>query len=324
MVPISLSLISLAVLILVVRTHGFNLSALSPISLIVALLLLLFSYLMGGLRLKLLSSYAGEKLSLRHGIKAHVLGLFSAAMTPSGSGHMPMMALSLQSQNISSTKAWSISLYSNIVDLLCYAWMLPLCITLLLLDLNTQLDNRLFIAAGLAIPILIILVYLFSFRFAYLEAMAKRLFQLPFLQQWSEPAHQFITKFHESMLLMSQQRLSRHLRLQLISSAMHIASFSILYTLLRGAHMQVPVFSTIAITFLVLLVGFVIPTPGGSGYTEAAATMLLGQQTDFALVLPAVLVWRFLSHYSNLFIGPIIGGTTLLKRIKLEKANLES
>jgi len=96
---------------------------------------------------------------------------------------------------------------------------------------------------------------------------------------------------------------------------MHISGTCILWVALKGVGVHLPFLETFSLTFLILLLSFVIPTPGGSGYAEASASLIVGHQQDMALILPAIVFWRFLTHYSNFIVGPLLGGHMLLKHL---------
>ena len=56
-------------------------------TLLLSALLLGLSFVCGGLRLQLLGRTVGDTLRLPSAVRAHILGAFSAAVTPSGSGN---------------------------------------------------------------------------------------------------------------------------------------------------------------------------------------------------------------------------------------------
>lgn len=276
---------------------------------------MLLTYLLGGLRIRLLVSYSGETIRLASAIKAHILGLFSAAMTPSGSGHAPMIALSLQTSGLSASKAWSISLYSNVIDMLCYAWMLILALSYLIAE-HSSLDRRIMLIAGIVSIILFSFFYLSSYKAGYLKTLAHILFSKRVLKHWYKPAMRFVSRLSNNLNQLGHQKFLQQLYLQIISSLMHVAGFAIFYVSLRAVDLPVSFWNTVAMIFLVLLLGFIVPTPGGSGYAETAGVFIVGQDYDINLVLTAVLLWRLISHYSNFIVGPLLGGYNLRKKLK--------
>jgi len=300
-----------------VKPNGLQFISLSPLPLLGATGLILLAHFCGGLRIKLLSNYSGEKLSLWHGIKSQLLGLFSAAVTPSGTGHIPMVALGLMNSGITKHTAWSVGFYTGVIDMFSYAWMLPVAaIGLLILQPTTLVMNwKLITIIFLVSIILFVGFYLLVMKLAKLQGLVQWLCKYTFLKRWDKRIETFMQTLIERMDTLSQQSFKRHCLLQLISSTMHISGTCILWMALKGVGLYLPFFETFALTFLILLLSFVIPTPGGSGYAEASASLIVGHQQDMALILPAIVFWRFLTHYSNFIIGPLLGGHMLLKHL---------
>ena len=77
---------------------------LSPTYLALATLSLVASFVLSAVRLRFITRALGFDVKLRYAVRAHVLGMFSAAVTPGGSGSMPGLALTLGLQGMSQTK----------------------------------------------------------------------------------------------------------------------------------------------------------------------------------------------------------------------------
>lgn len=312
----SLGVIALLFFIFV-QPSNLKIITLSPLPLLTAVVLICISHFCGGLRIQLLSIYSGEQLSLWHGIKSHLLGLFSAAVTPSGTGHVPMVALSLMKSGVTKHTAWSVGFYTAVIDMFSYAWMLPVAaIGLIIVQPNSSMMNpKLYAIIFLVSLLLFISFYLLVMKLRYLEGVVNWLCKHTFLKRWDVRFTHFMQKLIERMDNLSQQSFKHHCYLQLISSTMHIAGTCILWVTLKGVGVHLAFFETVALTFLILLLSFVIPTPGGSGYAEASASLIVGHQQDMALILPAIVFWRFLTHYSNFLVGSLLGGHMLLKHL---------
>lgn len=260
-------------------------------------------------------------LKLSQGIQAHILGLFSAAITPSGTGHVPMVALSLNRAGLPQARAWSIAVYTSILDLFSFAWLLPTALLILLFG-NTEAFPMSNFGTGYKIAILavslalFIIGYLINHHIQVLENALRWLCRHSFLRRWYKKIRRFSQELFQRMQQLSQQSLQRHLYIQMVNSLMHISGFCILWVLLWGVQIHVPFLETTALTFLLLLLSFVVPTPGGSGYLEASASLLVGHSQAIVLVLTAVVLWRFLTHYANIILGLLLGGRGLLAYVQ--------
>lgn len=298
-----------------VKPDSLRLISLSPLPLLAAVALICISHFCGGLRIQLLSIYSGENLTLWQGIKSHLLGLFSAGVTPSGTGHVPMVALSLMKSGVSKHTAWSVGFYTAVIDMFSYGWMLPVAALGLIISQpnSSLLTPKLYGIIFLVSVLLFVGFYMLVMKLKYLQRFVGWLCKHTILKRWDARITNFMQKLIERMDSLSKQSFARHCYLQLVSSTMHIVGTCILWVTLKGVGVHLVFFETVALTFLILLLSFVIPTPGGSGYAEASASLIVGHQQEMALILPAIIFWRFLTHYSNFLVGSLLGGHMLLK-----------
>lgn len=298
-----------------------TLGALSPGALLLAAALLGLSYLCGGLRVSLLARMLGYRLRLRSAVRAHILGLFSAAVTPSGSGNAPAIALMLIRDGVTKPHAWSVAFYTGIVDVLLFVWAVPLA--LFALARSPYLPGAVEAPGGLwwgllLSPLLFGLWYALAFRLGGTLTLLGRLFNLRPLRRYRARMQRFLEGFGTSVALLSRElswnRLRIQVALQLLSAGMHGGVFAIFLVVARSLGLHVDPGATLALFLLVFVASFLVPTPGGSGFLEFALLGLIAAQREAALVAPALLLWRVLSFYLVFLLGPLLGGAALLKR----------
>ena len=92
---------------------------------------LLTSFIVAGVRLQYLVRPLGFRLKLRYAIRTHILGLFSATVTPGGSGNTPAIALMLQHHGHSSGQAWAAGIALFRADLIFHSWGMPVALAIL-------------------------------------------------------------------------------------------------------------------------------------------------------------------------------------------------
>jgi len=277
-------------------------------------LLLSLSFLCGGLRLRLLARTLGYRLRLPSAVRAHVLGLFSAAVTPSGTGNAPATALMLTRDGLSGPHAWLVALYIGIVDLLFFAWGVP--VALLTLKLSGKLPPSPWWSVGGvgASALFFALWYLLAYRLA-LPGVAYRLCSFRILRRYRARAERFARTFTETVSRLSATTWPEQLVLQVFSASLHLSVFAMFSVIAADLGPTLPPLSTLATLFLVFIVSHVVPTPGGSGFLELTLPLLLMPERP-AAVVPALLVWRLLSFYSVFLLGPGLGGAALVKRMR--------
>ena len=288
--------------------------SLSAPALLWSVLLLGLSFLCGGLRLQLLARALGYRLRLPSAVRGHILGLFSAAVTPSGSGNAPAIALMLTRDGLSGPHAWSVALYTGVVDLIFFAWGVPAA--LLTLKVTGHLPKTPWLAAGgLTVSALFIgLWYLLAFHLAAVPKLAQRLFRWRPLRRYRRRAERFAETLTGTLTRLSATTWSQQLGLQSLSVGVHVSVFAIFSAVAADLGLALPLLPTLATLFLVFVLSHVVPTPGGSGFLELTLPLLLLPERP-AAVAPVVLVWRLLSFYSVFLLGPSLGGAALVKRL---------
>ncbi|ADI14681.1 lysylphosphatidylglycerol synthase transmembrane domain-containing protein [Truepera radiovictrix] len=291
------------------------LGTLSPGALATSLALLGLSYLCGGLRVALLARVLGYRMRLRSAVRAHILGLFSAAVTPSGSGNAPAIALMLIRDGVTKPHAWSVAFYTGVVDVLLFVWALPLA--LVALTRSPYLPPGLLWWGLLFSPLLLGLWYALAFRLGSTLALLEKLFYLRPLRRYRGRMRRFLEGFGAAVMLLSRELSWNRLRflvaLQLLSAGMHGSVFAIFLVVASSLALHVDPAATLALFLVVSVASFLVPTPGGSGFLEFALLGLIAARSEAALVAPALLVWRALSFYLVFILGPLLGGAALLK-----------
>ena len=103
-----------------------NLTRVPPWALLTGFGLLLLNYLCGGLRIVLLTRVLKHPIDPWRSTRAYMLGLFSSAITPGGSGQAPATVLALIRDGLSPVESMSVTVYVWVLDIFFLAWSVPL------------------------------------------------------------------------------------------------------------------------------------------------------------------------------------------------------
>ncbi len=287
---------------------------LSRAALFSSTLLLGVSFVCGGLRIRLLARTLTYTLRLPSAIRCHILGAFSAAVTPSGSGNAPAIALMLRRDGLTQAHAWSVALYTSVIDLLFYAWFAPA--SLLTLYLSRRLPGGGWLLAGglLASALFLGLWYLLVFHLAALPPLVHRVFSRRPLRRFETRAERFTGGLTATVARLSGATRLQHAVLQLLSVGVHVSVFAIFLVVAADLGLNLPALPTVAVLFLVFAASHVVPTPGGSGFFELSLPLVLSPGNP-ARVVPAVIAWRLIAFYSSFLLGPPLGGAALARRL---------
>jgi glycosyltransferase 2 family protein len=291
---------------------------LSPVFLGLAVFSLLLSFLFAAFRLQHLCKRLEHTLKFRHALRTHILGIFSAAVTPSGGGSTPAIALSLQYQGLSSAQAWATGIALFVADAIFLLWTLP--IALIFLRAHNLYPNTLWwnFVAVVAVAVTAFIAYVFIFRLQWLGPIFRFLLRGPLLR-FRKSALRFVGSLVESNRIFTGASWGFYGITQFWTMLSWVAFFFILTFLARGLNIAIPVIASEAWQLVVTALSFAVPTPGGSGFFEFGTSVLLLDKGNNPAVPAVLLVWRFLTFYIFFILGPILGGYIVLKRINQDK-----
>ena len=287
---------------------------LSPTFLGLAISALLLSFVFAALRLQHLCRRLGHNLKFRHALRTHILGIFSAAVTPSGGGSTPAIALSLQYQGLSTAQAWATGIALFVADALFILWTLPIALIFLRLhDLypNTWWWN---LIAIVAVAVTAFIAYVFIYRLQWLGPIFRSLLRGPLLR-FRKNALRFVASLLESNQIFTGASWGFYGITQLWTLLSWVSFFFILTLLARGLNVAIPIVASEAWQLVITALSFAVPTPGGSGFFEFGTSILLLDKGNNAAVPAVLLVWRLMTFYLFFLLGPILGGYILLKRM---------
>ncbi|MEJ2666849.1 MAG: lysylphosphatidylglycerol synthase transmembrane domain-containing protein [Deinococcales bacterium] len=271
------------------------------------------AFLFSGLRLQLLCRRLGFRLGLHHAVRAHILGMFSATVTPGGSGNMPAIALTLQHHGQRSGRAWAVGVAVFGADALFHSWTTPIALGILYQD---RLYPRSPFWLGLGVGALVVaatVAYVVQFRLSWLEPLARTVLRGPLIR-WRRQGLRFIDVMLEANRLFASAPVRFYLLVQLYSLLAGLSFYSILYLLARGLSLDATLWGIAAALTIINVIATFIPTPGGSGVFEFGISYLLVARGGGAAVPAVVLVWRVITYYSIFLIGPMLGGYLLARR----------
>lgn len=277
------------------------------------LLLLFVNLFAGGLRLYLLTRVAGEYLNVWRSTRAFILGLFGAAVTPSGGGNGPATAISLGRDGVSSSAAWSVTLYTSLLDLVFFAWALPA--GALLLFWRGLLDPRLLLVAVLLAAACLVLWYGASRHLHRAQRLGGWIFSTPMLVRWRRRAVRFLAALGETTRTVNAANAPMHIALHLTSGLLHLSQYAIFHVFLVTLGGDSELLQTLAVMALVSITTHLVPTPGASGYLEFAMSYIFSRTSEAGTVAAAVVAYRALTFYASILLGAGLGGVVLAKEL---------
>ena len=293
-------------------------SALTELNLIYLVIVagaMLLTWVLNGLKLKVLASGVDFKLPLLAAIEIGLVGKFFSNVTPSGIGGQPLKIVALSKADISSGEASAIVVVELIFRLLFFAFSLPL----VLINLTATVTNYVnpIVLLGSIITFIIILmfiVYFLLYHPRYLVAgwfwllntsIACKLLPKARRYSWKRGVAREVRIFYQTVWLYLKDSKLQLLTGFLLTALMWITQFTVLYFVISSFNIETTIGYVFLLQLLVYTVVLFIPIPGGSG-VEAILASLLGQTLDPSLVGIIVALWRFFTYYTYIIFGGIV------------------
>ena len=291
-----------------------RLGGLAPSHLVLAVSALLASFVLAALRLMFVCRALGDSVGLWHALRAHVLGMFSAAVTPGGSGSIAGLALTLDLQGVARARSWAAALATMAADTTFHAWAMPLSLVGLY-ALGAYPRTPLWAALGVAVIVLTcLLAYVLLFKVAWLRPLLGALLRGPLLR-FRRRGMRFVDDFIANSKVFASAPLWKHLAIQLFTAGAWGAFFLVLYFLLLGLGVRIGVPLALAGQTVVAVMSTFVPTPGGSGFFEVVLSWFLVGRGGGEAGPAAVFAWRLITFYSLFVLGPLLGGYLVVKQV---------
>jgi len=291
---------------------------LSPWIILLALIFNFLAWVFWTIRIILLASALGCKLSFKKAFRIVMVNLFVAAVTPSSIGGEPMRIYMLSQENINERNmavgdATALTIGERMIDFIYFGIALPLM--LVLVGLSIDLKELKFLLLGVALLLALggfFLFYMVTHPHKFKGKLRKLEGILKIFIKEEEKRRETMKKIEEEFLYFSRSTLvifkekKLHFLATLgVTAIMWSFGFLIPSLILIGFGLD-PIWALSYMFQMIIVFVTMIPiSPGGSGLAEFSAYILYGQKIPMEYVGPLVLVWRIMTFYMNLAGGLI-------------------
>jgi uncharacterized protein (TIRG00374 family) len=275
-----------------------------PSVLVVALCVIAFIaewFVMDVTRIWLLCRNQRIPLSFRSAILVHLTSMFVASLTPGNVGVGPTTAVALKRLGVPFGKSIGVAIQVLVLDMVYFAWSVPLCLGYLIYSDSLKLPPGPELAA-FAIAALAIVGAVFLTRYPRpLVRSILTIARLPLSSRFAPRLRKGARDYYRSAKAFKNMALSTWLALNLVTAAGWFSGFVLFWLLLKLYGVEVGLPATLAILNSITLVSHVVPTPGASGFMEAALGLSVGAGGGAAA---ALLIWRLASYHVIFLLGP--------------------
>ncbi len=273
-------------------------------------------------RLPILSRTQGSKLPFHLALAVHVAGIFGAAITPGNSGGAPLMAIALNRLGIPLGQGISIAVQTVVLDLVFFAWSVPISLLYLLVSKQLQLPITTRFLSLAFVALLILLALALRYRPRTMVRLFLWMTKVRFLRRYRRGVQKAARDYYRSARRFNLTLWQDWLALHMLTALGWLGLFTLFWTLLGLFGNQVRPLAMIALMDLISLVGSFVPTPGGTGFMEAVVGLSTRAQAGAVSVAAPVIVWRLVTFYGVFLLGPLATGLILVAHRTKESQDL--
>ncbi|MDD4160865.1 MAG: flippase-like domain-containing protein [Methanothrix sp.] len=305
---------SLASIILILKFTETNVSwkMLSQVQgrfLILGLVLHMLSWIFYAVRLKLLASLAGHKISFRLSLISTLASNFLAALTPSSAGGEPLRIKILADDGMSYGSATAVAVGERLLDSIFFVAALAL----FLIFSNFLTGFGLKIGAFFFVLLLLLLTFLWQLvsrpeRIAgFMLWLKKKTGNRPIVFSLERE----IWLFREAGIQLAKETLRRTPAMAALTALIWMCDFLVPSALLVGMGAEPNFLLSITSQIILAIIAILPLTPGGSGVAELSMSYLYSMFVPPMLLGPLVILWRVATYFSNIVVGAAFVGASI-------------
>lgn len=282
----------------------------NPIFILIASLMLIGSWIVESLRLKVLSNMLGERLGHRDAMLINLAGMFTSNVTPLTTGGPPTQVYLLHKKGLSVGKATVVVSMRVALTTIVRSFLSPVFYIIFRSYFPSFPASEAlffvisFISALTAVPLLMPT----AFRKIIQWVMARKIVRRILGHRFDDAFARVMTtaeEFRTNLALIFKQKKGQLLLtilLTILYWPLYLGIAPVM--LLFGLGMKIVLSTVLIVQFVWLFFISCIPVPGGSGVTEvgfAALFKVFGVPQNLIGVF--VFIWRVFTFYLNTFVG---------------------
>ena len=291
-----------------------------PSALIIALCVIAFIaewFVMDPARIWLLCRNQKIPLPFRSAVLVHLTSMFVASVTPGNAAVGPTTAVALKRLGVPFGKGVGVAIQVIVLDMVYFAWAVPLSLGYLIYSDTLRLPPGSEFAAFVTVALAIVGAVFLTRYPRPVVRLILAIARWPLLSRFAPRLRKIARDYYRSAKAFKDMALSTWLALNLVVAAGWFSGFVLFWLLLKLYDVNAGLLATLAILNSVTLVAHLFPTPGGSGFMEAALGLSVGANAPN--VAAALLIWRLASYHAIFLLGPPAGWLLYLSKPVTDK-----
>jgi uncharacterized protein (TIRG00374 family) len=316
---ILISILSIAVIFIFTqdKTTIAVIREIRPGYILAALVIHIFSFVVWGMRVRVMSFTLGHKINLLKASEIVVSGTFVAALTPSSIGGEPFRIHLLRQDKMPLGQATAVVVTERLLDTLLMLLAVPFALYLFRGMLSDSRVDIVLLLGVLLTAVSLILMLGALLRPLRVKLVINRLLKWMIerfngkkignkLSNFSQSIDGVINEFNEGVNLFLTDGRAGLFYGAIFTILYWIVEFSSLPVILMGLNQPPSVLICFAAQALLIIIIIVPLTPGSSGVAELAATSLFSVFMPASILGIAVLAWRAFTFYVNILVGGFV------------------
>ncbi len=250
------------------------------------------------------------RLSLQGGTRGQLAWDFFSSVTPSVVGGGPIAAFYVaRDQNITVGESAAFMFFCILLDQLWFVAAIPvLIIANVYVDLLPEVAGTVGLWSLMAYFVGLMVwaaVYAYAtlFRPRLLLGMVNWCLKWPYLRRARERVMKEMRSYVRRARTLGTQSPSFYLNGFLLTGLSWVARYGLVVLIVQSVYLNVDAVLLFLRSAAMMLVGLIMPTPGGSGGIEGLYALFVGPLVPASLVAPTLLTWRLLSYYLFIALG---------------------
>lgn len=280
--------------------------------------MIVLSWQVNTVRLRLLVRGLGLRLTHREAFPIVMATEFSIAATPAGAGGLLTLVSLLKRHGLPGAQAIALYTIDQLIDLVFFLTLLPLLAVFLATGYAPlQLRHQLVLLASVLIGgLTFIALSVWNYR-RMLLWVGKLLRALRIARARRVRLARTFMHFRRGVRLILAMPRQRLFAVYVLSSAHWLLRYSVLFVLSTGANAAITWSTLILVQVLALTAGQISLLPGGSGTAELTFGLIISRWLDPVTTAVLLLEWRFILYYLSLIAGAPYFTRQLLSCAKL-------
>lgn len=282
--------------------------------LILSFILIITYWVLKGLVLYYCTSKVKKDYPKKKGIKLMITTQFFHAITPFAAGGQPWQIYKLKKDGLSLGQATNIVIQDFIVYQIALIFLGSIAIitnSIIHIFPSDSLLKKLVTIGFIINTLVIIILFLVAFSKKWnkklIDGSINILSKIKIIkdkEKYLQKSEKFIHNFHQSALVLFKDKLNMARIISLNFIAL-IGQYLIPFTLLMGLGIYVNPFITIVTSAYVMLIGSMVPIPGGTGGLEFSFLSFFKNFVKEPKLTSVMIAWRIITYYFGILVGAI-------------------